>query len=98
MPATISWLPSTCKVLGWAFAKASITTCFSLKIGKISELQKGIGLFFVHRIKKGFQPGWAVVHHILMQIGDQTELDGTLIFERAAMTSRGKRIEARQDP
>ena len=42
---------------------------FLRRIGKVTELQKGIGLFLLHRIKEGLHSGRTVVHHVLMQIG-----------------------------
>ena len=51
-------------------------------IGKVAELQQGIGLFFLHGIEEGLEPDWSIVHHALMQIGDHAELDGTFDFRQ----------------
>ena len=48
---------------------------FLCRVGEVAELDQGVGIFFLHGIEEGLQSCRAIVHHVLMQVGDHAELD-----------------------
>ena len=53
---------------------------FLCRISEVAELYKSIGAFLFHGIEKGLQACWPIVHHILVKVSNQTELDGLFDF------------------
>ena len=55
---------------------------FLRRIGKISQLHKGIRLFLLHGIEEGIQSDGSIMDQVLMQVGDNTDLDGLYYFRQ----------------